>query len=142
MANPHEVLARCHEHCEAEAAFDVDRVLATLVPEPAYAFFPQAQGMSGRPLVERFYREQYPRFAAQVSDYTLLGEWCNHDSALQEYRIGIRGRTGPPSSYRVMSVMPVDEDSGLIQGERLYADEAFVQALLGPLAAHLVPLSP
>jgi hypothetical protein len=38
--DPPAVLALCHEHADAEAAFDIDRVLATLVPEPLYEFYP------------------------------------------------------------------------------------------------------
>jgi hypothetical protein len=32
-----------------------------------------------------------------------------------------------------MSMMPVDEEAGLLVGERLYCDEGFVRVLLGPL---------
>ena len=38
--DPAAVLALCHEHAAAEAAFDVDRILATLVPDPVYEFYP------------------------------------------------------------------------------------------------------
>jgi hypothetical protein len=32
-----------------------------------------------------------------------------------------------------VSMMPVDEVSGLLAGERLYCDEGFARCLLGPL---------
>lgn len=40
--------------------------------------------------------------------------------------------------HMVMSMMPVKGD--LLAGEKLYCGEAFVEALLGPLAVHLKPL--
>jgi hypothetical protein len=73
--DPHAVLALCREHAEAEAVFDIDRVLATLVPEPLYEFHPAGRVLSGWSSIERFYRSQYPVFASQVVDSDLLGEW-------------------------------------------------------------------
>ena len=130
--DPHSVLALCHEHADAEAAFDIDRVLATLVPEPLYEFYPAGRVLSGWTNIERFYRSQYPVFASQVVDFDLLGEWVNERTAVQEYVIVVRGESGHSDAYRVLSMMPVDEAAGLLAGERLYCDEAFVRCLLGP----------
>ncbi len=140
--DPDAVLALCHAHAEAEAAFDIERVLDTLVIEPRYEFLPLLLALTGRPVVERFYRQAYPRLAAQVVGYELLGEWSNESAALQEYRIGVRGDEGRTVPYRVMSMMPVDEDTGLLTGERLYCDDGFVRALLGPVYDELSPLNP
>ena len=38
-------------------------------------------------------------------------------------------------------MMPADEESGLLSGERLYCGDGFVYALLGPLASLLEPMS-
>ncbi|HXN61094.1 MAG TPA: hypothetical protein VN886_11650 [Acidimicrobiales bacterium] len=130
--DPHSVLALCHEHADAEAAFDIDRVLATLVPEPLYEFYPAGRVLSGWTSIERFYRFQYPVFATQVVDFDLLGEWVNERTAVQEYVIVVRGESGDSDAHRVLSMMPVDEAAGLLAGERLYCDEAFVRCLLGP----------
>ena len=131
--DPRHVLALCHEHAAAEAAFDIDRVLATLVAEPLYEFYPAGRMLSGRSGIERFYRSQYPAFAGQVVDFDLLGEWVNEGAAVQEYVIVVRQASAAPGTNRVLSMMPVDEASGLLAGERLYCDEAFVRCLLGPL---------
>jgi hypothetical protein len=137
--DPHDVLALCHEHAAAEADFDVDRVLATFVPVPCFEFFPLAKSMSGWANVERFYRDQYPKFAELVSDFELLDEWSNEKTALQEYMIEVQ-RDGRTSAYRVISMMPVDEETGLLAGERLFCDKGFVRALLGPLCDLLDPV--
>jgi hypothetical protein len=139
--DPHAVLALCHEHAGAEAEFDVDRVLATLVPVPRFEFFPLAKAMSGWANVERFYRDQYKNFARGITGYRLLGEWANEHAALQEYTIDVRPDGTRASTYHVMSMMPVDEETGLLTGERLYCDEGFVGALLGPLYDRLDPIA-
>jgi hypothetical protein len=106
--DPRAVLALCQQHAEAEAHLDIDGVLATLVPEPCYEFFPLARSVTGWANIERFYRHQYPRFVPQVVGYQLLGEWTNEQAALQEYVIDVHtdDRT---ASYRVLSMMSVDE---------------------------------
>jgi hypothetical protein len=137
--DPQAVLALCQQHAVAEAEFDIDRVLATLVPVPRYEFFPLAKWIEGWTNIERFYRDQYPRFVSQVVGYELLGEWTNEHAALQEYVIELRGNDGRTTTYHVMSAMPVDEEVGLLSGERLYCDQAFVRKLLGPLYHLLEP---
>ena len=139
--DPQAVAALCHEHAQAEAKLDIDRVLATLVPVPVYEFFPLAMAMVGWKNIERFYRDQYPTFVPLVLGYKFLGEWTNEDAALQEYAIDIRQEGARTASYHVMSMMPVDEQSGRLTGERLYADEEFVRTLLGPLCEVLEPLT-
>ncbi len=130
--DPQAVLALCHEHADAEAAFDIDRVLATLAPEPLYEFYPSGRTLSGWPTVERFYRSQYPVFASRVTGFELLGEWANEHAAIQEYVIRVR-EGDAAAAYRVVSIMPVDDASGRLAGERLYCDEALARCLLGPL---------
>lgn len=139
--DPQRLLALCHEHAGAEGAGDIDRVLATMRREPRFEFFPLARTMEGRAVVERFYREQYPRFAALVRGAQVRGEWTNEVAAVQEYVIDVADRPdGGVNRYHVISMMPGDEESGLLAGERLYCDEGFVRALLGPLFEGLAPL--
>jgi hypothetical protein len=141
--NPQAVLDLCHEHAGAEAEGDIDRVLATLVPTPRFDFFPLAKSMVGWATVEQFYRSQYAEFAKRVVGYELLGEWTNEQAAIQEYvvAVGQDGGDERPASYHVMSLMPVEEETGLLTGERLYCDDGFVRALLGPIYDRLVPVS-
>jgi hypothetical protein len=139
--DPQAVLALCHEHAAAEAEFDIDRVLATLVPVPRFEFFPLAMAISGWANIEHFYRRQYPAFASGVVGYELLGEWTNDLGALQEYVIDVRGDDSATTTYHVMSMMPVDTRAELLTGERLYCDDGFVRALLGPLYDLLEPVT-
>jgi hypothetical protein len=138
--DPAAVLALCHEHAGAEAEFDVDRIMATFVPEPRYDFFPLARSVTGWANAERFYRDQYPRFVDQVVGYQLLGEWANEQAAIQEYVIDMRANDGT-TAYHVVSMMPVDDRAKLLTGERIYCDAGFVRALLGPLVDLLEPVA-
>ena len=137
--DPQRVLALCHEHAGAEAEMQMDRVLATLVPEPRFEFYPLSKSISGRANIERFYREQYPKFAPQVVGYEVIGEWTNELAALQEYTIDVAEDGGEVTKYHVISMMPGDDETGLLTGERLYCDVGFVRALLGPLFELLEP---
>lgn len=139
--DPAAVLALCHEHAAAEAETQMERVLATMVDEPRFEFFPMGVALSGRQAVERFYHEEYPRFAKQVADYELLDEWANERTSIQEYTIDVAGPDGTVC-YHVISMMPVDERTGLLTGERLYCDDRLVHALLGSLAERLEPIAP
>jgi hypothetical protein len=140
--DPQAVLDLCHEHAAAEAESDIDRVLATLVPAPRFDFFPLAKSMVGWATVEHFYRDQYAEFAKRVVGYEMLGEWTSDDAAIQEYVVAVGPeRNGEDAvSYHVISIMPVDEETGLLTGERLYCDEGFVRALLGPVYERLEPI--
>jgi hypothetical protein len=138
--DPMRVLDLCHEHAGAEAFEDVDRVLATLIAEPVFEFFPLRAKVTGRANIEAFYREQYPVFAKQVRGYSVIGEWTNELAALQEYVIDVAETDGRESRYQIISMMPGDDATGLLRGERLYCDDGFVRALLGPLFDRLQPI--
>ena len=140
--DPQAVLALCHEHADAEARFDIDRILATLVPVPRYEFVPLGRSVEGWAPIERFYRHQYPQFVTTGAGHELLGKRRNEQAVLQEYVIDGRLEDQRTTIYHVTSIMSIDELSGLLIGERLYCDEGFVPALLGPLFDLLEPVDP
>jgi hypothetical protein len=137
--DPQRVLELCREHAEAEALEEMDRVLATLCPEPRFEFYPMAKQVRGWNRIETFYRTQYTKFSPMVVGYEVIGEWTNEIAALQEYVIDLN-EGGVTKRYHIISMMPADEASGLLQGERLYCDDGFVHALLGPLVEFLEPI--
>ena len=131
---PEEILDLAREHAAAEAENDAERTLATLVDEPTYEFWPMGKGFTGGDLARTFYLEQYPQFAQRVTNFGVLGEWTNEQCAIQEYWIELDGQT----RHMVMSMMPAE--GNLLTGEKLYCDDGFVEALLGPLCVHLKAL--
>ena len=80
------------------------------------------------------------KFGPTVAGYEVLGEWTNEIAALQEYTIDVAESDGSTTRYYVISMMPGDDATGLLKGERLYCDEGFVRALLGPLFDLLQPI--
>ena len=137
--DPQRVLALCQEHAGAEAVEDIDRVLATLCDNPRFEFYPMRRGLSGWSNIETFYRTQYGKFSPKVVGYEVIGEWTNEIAALQEYVIDV-AEDGATTRYHVISMMPGDDASDRLTGERLYCDDGFVHALLGPLTALLEPI--
>lgn len=131
--DPQRVLELCRQHAAAEGEGDVEATLATLNDDPVFEFYPMKLKIAGRDKVERFYREQYNEFATRVVGYEVLSEWTNEYAALQEYVIDLTEDDGSTTKYFVMSMMPGDDTTGLLTGERLYCDDGFVRALLGPL---------
>jgi hypothetical protein len=138
--DPERLLALCHEHAGAERQGDTTRVLATMVPEPRYEFFPLRRTFAGSAITKRFYEEEYPRFAARVTGARMVAEWTNEIAAAQEYVIDVADDAGSSTTYHVLSMMPGDDATDLLTGERLYCDEGFVRALLGGLFDVLEPL--
>ena len=138
--DPQRVLELCREHAGAEGENDMPRVLATLVAQPEFEFFPMRKRIRGRKNIEAFYYEQYPKFGPKVAGYEVTGEWTNEIAAIQEYVIDVIEDDGSTSKYNVISMMPADDATGLLKGERLYCDDGFVKALLGPLVSALEPI--
>lgn len=130
--DPADVLAAARAHAAAEAANDMDATLATLVDDPVFEFHPLGLTLQGGELIETFYRTQYGKFSARVTNFAVHGEWANENTAIQEYSVWVTEDDGSTSEYRVISMSPVEE-SGKMGGERLYCAEGFVRALLGDL---------
>ena len=114
-------------------------MLATLCENPRFEFYPMRRGLSGWSNIETFYRTQYGKFSPKVVGYEVIGEWTNEVAALQEYVIDV-AEDGATTRYHVISMMPGDDASDRLTGERLYCDDGFVHALLGPLTSLLEPI--
>ncbi len=134
-----EVLALCRRHVEREVAQDVDGVMATMVAEPRFEFYPVRRAITGAAAVRRYYEDFYPPMATRAVEYERLGEWASESAALLEVMIGLSGSAGV-ERYHVLSIFPVDDGTGLFSGERLYCDEGFVRALIGDLFDELEPI--
>ena len=97
--DPQKVLALCREHAAAEAEYDVERVLATLVAQPRFEFFPLRKHITGRASIEKFYREVCLMEQAWVRDPNrtikdLLGEHAGKLGEKIEVRRFVRFQLG------------------------------------------------
>ncbi len=125
-----EVLALGKLHAEREAAQDLAGVMATLNDDPFYEYPMIGKRFFGRENTQRFYRWFFANFSPHVVDGRLIGEWANHNSVAQEYDITL-SFDGERETHRVLGVLLVAGDR--LCGERVYATEAAVRRMIGPL---------
>ena len=124
-------------HADAEAKADLEATMATMVAEPYYEFHPLGLTLSGGDMVRRYYTQFYENFLPRTASYRLIEEWVNETSVAQEYEIGLRVGDGL-ETHRVIGILYADGE--LLGGERIYASEAFVRHMAGPMFGELEPL--
>ena len=125
-------------HALLEGKGDLEGVLATLVDDPVYEFYPLGRRMAGRDIVRQFYAQFVERFLPLRHSYALVGEWVNPTSVAQEYDVGLEVE-GIVETHRVLGILQYGE-RGLLGGERVYASDRFIRLLTGPVFAALEPL--
>jgi len=121
-------------HAEREAACDFAAVMATLNDHPVYDYPNLRKRFSGRDKAEQFYTYFFAHFSPHVVAGRLLREWANDTSVAQEYDITL-SISGQQETHRVLGVLYVVGDR--LGGETIYASEAAVRRMLGPLFEEL-----
>ena len=136
-----ERLALEHTTAESEDPIDVDRIMATMVPDPTFAFYPLRRSFTGGEVTRRYYTEGYPAFVRRLAGYQVLDQWLSGRSFVQEYWIDVTRTDGSGvDRFNVVSMMPAAPEAGLLAGETLYCDDELVRALLGPVYDQLAPI--
>ena len=119
-------------HATLEAEGTVEAVMATVSPNPVYTFWPVGRRAEGRDLIERYYAHLMGEFIPRQRGFQLLEEWCTPQSLAQEYAVQLVDDTGDGTlEYRIIGVLFAED--GLIAGERIWASEACLRAMLGPV---------
>lgn len=126
-------------HAECEAAGDLDGTLATLVAEPVYLFPTLRACLLGGDRIRRYYEHFFRHFQPRIRGYRALEEWVGPWSLAQEYALRLDDDTGERVMLGVLYADPAG-DGSLLTGERIYADEALLRDLLGPLFRELETL--
>lgn len=124
-------------HAESEGRGELEPLLATLVAEPEYEFYPARLRMRGGDTVRRFYTQFCERFLPMREDVRLVAEWVSEQSVAQEYEISLRTEAGV-EHFHVVGILWADGDK--LGGERVYASERFVELMTGPLFQELEPI--
>lgn len=124
-------------HAEREAARDFDAVMDTLSQNPRYEYPTLGKGFSGRSKAERFYRWFFENFSPKVTHYVLINEWVNERSVAQEYDVTLTF-DGEDETHRILGVLFVEGDK--LGGEVVYASEAAIRRMTGPMFDELVAL--
>jgi len=124
-------------HAEREAARDFDAVMATLSDNPRYEYPTLGKGFSGRSNAERFYRWFFENFSPKVTHYVLINQWVNEGSVAQEYDVTLTF-DDVDETHRILGVLFVEGDK--LGGEVVYASEAAIRRMTGPMFSELVEL--
>ena len=134
------LIVAAYNHAVAEAAGDIDAIMATMEGEPVYDFYPIARRFSGWERTRRYYDHFVAHVMQRITGYELHHEWVGEGGVIQEYSVMVAPETGggDPVCHRVLGILTFGEDR--LSGERLYADEAFFRMLLGPIWDELEPI--
>jgi hypothetical protein len=135
----HLALARAHQ--QTESAGDFDGILATMGAAPVYEFYPLGVRFTGLDATRRYYRHFVDTFRLTVHASEPIGEWQGATGLVTEYDILLKQDHGEPTRHRISAVLvygPDGEDG--LAGERMFADETLIRAMLGPVWDEVEPL--
>ena len=124
-------------HATLEARRDLEGVMATLVAEPEYEFWPAGLAMSGNAKVRRYYEHLFDQFIPATQSYELIAEWASDSSVAQEYAIHVKA-DGRVEMHRVVGILYAE--GSLLGGERVYAGERCMRLMVGDLLDELSPI--
>lgn len=124
-------------HAQLEAEGDLDGVMATLVDDPIYDFWPIGRRARGRGAVRRYYEHLIDVFIPTQRGYRLVEEWWTDRSLCQEYEIEVNAPQGA-RTYQVIGILWAEGE--LMGGERVWANEECLRAMVGPLFDELEPI--
>ena len=121
-------------HAQLEAEGKLDEVMATLVDDPVYEFWPIGLRLRGRERVRRYYEHLMGTFFAEQKSYRLMEEWLTERSLAQEYEMTVQFDTGL-ETHHVIGILFAQD--GLLGGERIWGSKAILQKMVGPVWSEL-----
>lgn len=126
-------------HAEAEAAGDLEATMATLVDEPVYELQPMGRQLRGAAATRRYYEHFFAEFLPTVKGYTLRSEWVTDEGLGQEYTMEVGDPDGASRPHAIIGIL-LFGPGGKLAGERLYAGDDVLRAMLGPTFGATTPL--
>jgi hypothetical protein len=124
-------------HARLEGEKKLDELMATMIADPVYEFYPLGKTLRGGERVRRYYRQFMDEFMSTIVDYQLIEEWVNTTSVIQEYDITV-SIDGISETHRTVGVLFVD--NGLLGGERIYGSERMIKQFAGTMYDELEDL--
>lgn len=133
-----EIDALADEHVRAEAAGDVEAVLATLEDDPFYDLHPHGLRFTGRDAVRRYYEWLFTGFAPRQRRTELLARYVGDGGVVFEHRLWVARDDGTVVCHDLVGI---DVAGGhALAGERLYGHPELIEMMVGPLLAEAVPI--
>ena len=127
-------------HAAAEAAGDLEETMATLGDDPVYELLPRGVALRGRDAARRYYEHFFANVMPRVMGFDLRSEWVTDEGVLQEYTLFVEGLGAAGSGHSIIGILTFG-DGEKLSGERIYASDALLEFMFGPLLAEAVPLS-
>ena len=75
----------------------------------------------------------------RVTGFDLRSEWVTDEGVLQEYTLFVDGLGEPGVGHSIIGILTFG-DKGKLSGERLYASDALLEFMFGPVLDEAVPL--
>jgi hypothetical protein len=125
-------------HASAEAAGDLDETMATLGADPVYELLPRGVVLRGRDTARRYYEHFFAAVQPRVTGYELRSEWVTDEGVLQEYTLYVDGLGAPGVGHSIIGILTFGDD-GKLSGERLYASDALLEFMFGPVLDEAEP---
>src|SRR5262249_41337696 len=132
------MVAVAHAHAAAEAAGDLEQTMATLDDDPVYELQPRGVILRGRDAARRYYEHFFANVMPRVTGFELRSEWVTDDGVLQEYTLFVDGLDAP-AGHSISGILTFGDDAKL-SGERLYASDALLEFMFGPVLDEAVPM--
>jgi SnoaL-like domain len=126
-------------HAAAEAAGDLDETMATLDDDPVYELLPRGVVLRGRDAARRYYEHFFANVMPHVAGFDLRSEWVTDEGVLQEYTLYVDGLGAPGTGHSIIGILTFGTN-GKLSGERLYASDALLEFMFGPVLDDAVPL--
>ena len=134
-----QLVAVAKQHADAEAKGDLATILATMEGEPVYDLYPIGKRFSGMEKTRRYYEHFIAAAQHQIAGFELHNEFINDTGVAQEYTVMLKHPNGTPTRHRIFAILTFGKEK--LSGERMYADETLLRALVGPLWDELVPIA-
>jgi hypothetical protein len=126
-------------HAAAEGAGDLEETMATLDDAPVYELLPRGVALRGRDAARRYYEHFFANVMPRVTGFDLRSEWITAEGVLQEYTLFVDGLGEPGVGHSIIGILTFG-DEGKLSGERLYASDALLEFMFGPVLDEAVPL--
>lgn len=137
MAQLERLIEAARQHSIAEMGGDLEGTLATLEGEPIYELFPIGRKLAGMDKVRRYYRYFMDNVLHNFVDATVHYESLGRPGHQKESTVWWRDAEGNVRVTPLLTILVYGEEK--LRGERLYADEAFLRFLFGPLWDEMEP---
>ena len=125
-------------HAAAEAAGDLEETMATLGDDPVYELLPRGVMLRGRDAARRYYEHFFANVMPRVAGFDLRSEWVTDEGVLQEYTLFVDGLGEPGIGHSIIGILTFGDD-GKLSGERLYASDALLEFMFGPVIDEAEP---